>query len=90
MTLDGTVVQALSSGKREGGDFVACTVSTKGNWIHAVAEDGQLYCFDVAQAKLQHLIKAHDKGAMIIGVAVHPHRNLVGTWADDGTMRLWR
>ena len=90
MTLAGEVVQILSSGRRDGGDFVGCAVSTKGHWIHGLAEDGQLYCFDVAEGKLQQLIKAHDKEAMVIGVVVHPHRNLVGTWADDGTMRLWR
>ena len=66
-----------------------CRVAlSQGHWIHAVAEDGQLYCFDVAESKLQHLLKAHDKE--IIGVAVHPYRNLVATWADEGTLKLWR
>jgi WD40 repeat-containing protein SMU1 len=88
MSISGQLVQTLSSGKREGGDFVTCAVSGQGQWIHAVAEDSQLYCFDVGEGKLQHLLKAHEKD--VIGLAMHPHRTLVATWADDGTLKLWR
>lgn len=62
----------------------------QGKWVHAVAEDGQLYSFEVAEGKLKHTLQAHDPSAMIIGAAVHPHRNLVATWSDDSTLRLWR
>ncbi len=57
-------------------------------WVHCVGEDSQLYSFELADGKLQHQMKAHDKD--VIGVAVHPHRNLVATWADEGTLKLWR
>lgn len=88
MSLTGQLVQTLSSGKREGGDFITAAVSGQGQWIHAVAEDSQLYCFEVGEGKLQHLLKAHEKD--VIGLAMHPHRTLVATWADDGTLKLWR
>jgi len=88
MTLSGTLVQTLSSGKKEGGDFVMSRISPQGGWLHCVAEDSHLYCFEMAEGKLEHLLKVHDKD--VIGVAVHPHRNLVATWADEGTLKLWR
>lgn len=88
MSLDGTVVQTLSSGKREGGNFMRCAVSAAGRWLYAVAEDSYLYCFEVAEGKLQHLLKVHEKDA--IGVATHPQSNLVATWSADSTLRLWR
>ena len=88
-TLAGEVVKTVSSGKREGGDFLRCVVSPTGGWAHVVAEDSHLYCFELKdEGKLQHLLKVHEKEA--IGVALHPHRNLVATWANEGTLRLWR
>ena len=87
MDLTGSLVQTLSSGKREGGDFVTCAVSAAGHWVHCVAEDAHLYCFEVQEGKLQNLLKAHEKE--VIGVSIHPHRNLVATWADEGTLKLW-
>ena len=88
MTIGGQLVQSFSSGKREGGDFVACCTSAQGGWVHCIAEDAHLYSFEVKEGKLQHLLKAHDKDP--IGMAIHPHRNLVASWSDDGTLKLWR
>lgn len=88
MGVNGSLVQTLASGKREGGDFVAATVTSQGGWVHCVAEDANLYCFDVREGALQNLVRVHEKD--VVGVSVHPHRNLVATWAaDDGTLRLW-
>ena len=55
--------------------------------MHGVAEDSFVYSFDVKEGALQNLLKVHEKDA--IGLAIHPHRNLLATWSDDGTLKLW-
>jgi hypothetical protein len=38
--------------------------------------------------QLEHVLKLHERDP--IGTALHPHRNLLASYASEGVLRLWR
>jgi len=84
MNLSGQVLKSFSSGRREKGDFVAMTVSPKGEWLYACAEDNRLYCFSLESGNLEQTMKISDKE--VIGLAHHPSRNVLAAFSSDGTL----
>ena len=52
------IIRTYSHGKADGvADFVACSVSSSGRYLYAVAEDAVLYVFNVETASVDHALK---------------------------------
>lgn len=85
MTFGGELVRTFES--KASVDFVHCTVSPRGEWLYCAGEDAKLHAVSVASGRAEHSLKAGDKE--LIGVAHHPHRNVIATWGFDGKLRLW-
>jgi len=86
MTKEGQLIQSYNVPAT--GDVVAACMSPKGRYVFVVADDQVLYCFTSEQASLEHFVKLHEKDVM--GIAQHPSRNIFASFAQDGTLKLWR
>ena len=65
MNAKGQVVKNFSNGKAEGADFNTLTVSPRGDFVYAVGEDKNMYCFNTTNGEL---VKTLPVSALRIGM----------------------
>lgn len=68
--------------------FVTACLSPHAHLLYAVTQDSFLVCFDVLSAKRLSISKIHD--AEVIGLHHHPFRNLLLSFAVDGSLKTWK
>lgn len=89
MNMSGQIVRTLTNAAvAKEGDFTACLVSPKGDYVYAVAEDHRLYCFNVTTGKVDHVMEISEKD--VIGLAHHPKQNIIATYGVDCQLKLWK
>eukprot|EP00892_Ulva_mutabilis_P011102 jgi/Ulvmu1/8364/UM042_0070.1 len=89
MAVGGAVAKTWTTGRSDANSvFVAAATSPRGAYLYALALDGNLYCFNIAQGRLDHVLEVAAKGKAI-GLAHHPHRNFLATVADESELKCW-
>jgi len=87
MSTKGQLIKTFSADNKK--DFLCCTLSPRGDYLYAATEDNTLYCFNMLNGSREHIMdKLHEKE--VLGICHHPHLNLLATYSDEGTLKLWK
>jgi WD40 repeat-containing protein SMU1 len=85
--LNGQLLKSIGSSTMNTVDFVQCVPSPQGHYIHAVDENHELHSFNVSTGNLEHSMRVHKRD--VFGIIHHPYQNLIATFSNDGTVKLW-
>lgn len=90
MSTSGTVIQTFEIKKtaNDAGPIVGCAVSNHGEYVYALTEAGTLTCFEYKTGKLLQSLQTGIKRA--IGLALHPKKNLLACYSQEGVVQLFR
>lgn len=91
MTLKGEVLKTYSTGKgnKDGGDFVAMTLSPQGKWLLGVAEDRHVYAFSATEGKLSgRMDLGLSRPTEVTDLTWHPSQNTVAVCCTDGSLSI--
>jgi WD40 repeat-containing protein SMU1 len=89
-TLAGEVVETYWTNKIALPHTIVSSVpSPRGEWIYAISEACELYCFSTVTKKLESTVfNLHESSTL--GVAHHPRRNLLATLSSIGELKTWK
>ncbi|GAA5798340.1 WD40-repeat-containing domain protein [Helicostylum pulchrum] len=82
MSLRGQIIKTFTHNRKTGSDFIAATISPKGEYIYGITEDSYMYGFQVNTGSQVGKVKVSENE--VIGVAGHPLSNVVVCYDDAG------
>jgi hypothetical protein len=84
---NGETLRTFTNSKCE---FVCSCLSPRQKFLYAVDSEHQLICYDVATGAVERTFGVAE--SPVTGIVSHPFKNLVGTYANEGSrgkLKLW-
>ncbi|GAB5589826.1 hypothetical protein Unana1_04726 [Umbelopsis nana] len=86
LNIKGQMLKSFTHSKKAGADFVSAAISPHGDFVYAVAEDSNIYAFNISNGSLVAENKLTD--SEIIGITTHPFSNILAVYAENGQVLL--
>jgi WD40 repeat-containing protein SMU1 len=71
--------------------FISAVFSSKGDYIYAPTENGNLVIFDTFKGSGREedsFLKVSERE--VLGLSHHPFANVMGVFDDEGDLKLWK
>ncbi len=89
VTMSGMILHKYTvADMRANNSLTTALLSPHCEYVYAVTEDHHLCGFNFTSNKLESLLKIHEKH--VFGLAHHPHLNILASFSEDGTIKLWK